>query len=70
MAAGSYLKKNTKKLRIDLKWREMRWKVIFGHPKWTPAAILWNFFLRKMKVAYYSEMARNAIESGFQSSKI
>ena len=30
------------KLRIDLKWREMRSKVIFGHPKWPPAAILWE----------------------------
>ena len=30
------------KLRIDLKWREMRLKVIFGHPKWPPAAILWK----------------------------
>ena len=28
------------KLRIDLKWREMRSKVIFGHPKWPPDAIL------------------------------
>ena len=29
-----------KKLRIDVKWIEMRSKVIFGHPKWPPAAIL------------------------------
>ena len=28
------------KLRIDLKWPEMRSKVNFGHPKWAPAAIL------------------------------
>ena len=28
------------KLRIDVKWIEMRSKVIFGHPKWPPAAIL------------------------------
>ena len=36
------LKKNCqkKKLRIDLKWREMHSKVIFGHPKWPLAAIL------------------------------
>ena len=33
-------KKSKKKLRIDLKWREMHSKVIFGHPKWSPAAIL------------------------------
>ena len=55
-----------KKLHIDLKWREMRSKVIFGHPKWPPAAILWN----KKKVAHWSEMARNAIKSDFQSSKM
>ena len=37
MAAGGHFEKNIqnkKKLRIDLKWREMRSKVIFGHPKW------------------------------------
>ena len=28
------------KLCIDLKWPEMRSRVIFGHPKWPPAAIL------------------------------
>ena len=28
------------KLRIDLKWREMPSKVIFGPPKWPPAAIV------------------------------
>ena len=28
------------KLLIDVKWREMRSKVIFGHSKWPPAAIL------------------------------
>ena len=31
-AGGHFEKKNQKKkLRIDLKWREMRSKVIFGH---------------------------------------
>ena len=54
------------KLRIDLKWWEMRSKVIFGHPKWPLAAILW----KKIKAAYWCEMARNAIESDFHSSKI
>ena len=39
MAAGGHLKKK-KKLRIDLKWREMRSKVIFAHPKWPLKAIL------------------------------
>ena len=55
-----------KKLRIDLKWREMHSKVIFGHPKCPPAAILW----KKIKVAYWSEMMINAIESDFRSSKM
>ena len=39
MAAGSQFVKKFK-LHIDLKWREMRSKVIFGHTKWPPAAIL------------------------------
>ena len=39
MAAGSHFE-NKNKLSIDLKWREMRLKMIFGHPKWPPAAIL------------------------------
>ena len=34
------LSKMSKKFRIDLKWPEMRSKVIFGHPKWPPVAIL------------------------------
>ena len=45
---------------IDLKWPEMRSKVIFGHPKWPP----------KKKILYRSEMARIAIESEFQTSKM
>ena len=43
MAAGGHFVKNFKKkikLRIDLKWREMRSEVIFGYPKWPPAGIL------------------------------
>ena len=55
MAAGSYFVKKNKKLCAYLKWREMRWKVIFGYPKWPPAAILWK---------------KNAIESDFRSSKM
>ena len=66
MAAGSHFVKKKSKLRIDLKWREMWSKVIFGHPKWPLAAILW----KKIKVAYWSEMVRNAIESDFRSSKM
>ena len=66
MAAGSHFVKKKSKLRIDLKWWEMRSKLIFGHPKWPLAAILW----KKIKVAYWSEMSRNAIESDFQSPKM
>ena len=43
MDAGGHFEQKIKKknkLRIDLKWRKMRSKVIFGHPKWPPAAIL------------------------------
>ena len=54
------------KLRFHLKWREMQTKMNFGHPKWPPAAILW----KKMKVAFWSEMARNANKSEFQTSKM
>ena len=38
MADGRHFVKNfkKKKLRIDLKWPEMRSKVNFGHPKWPP----------------------------------
>ena len=61
MAAGTPFCEKKSKLRIDLTWREMHSKVIFGHPKWPPAAILW----KKIKVAYWSEMARNAIKSDF-----
>ena len=68
MAAGRHFVKKSK-LRIDLKWREMRSKVIFGNPKWPPAAILWTKS-KKVKVAYWSQMARNAIESDFRSSKM
>ena len=34
MAAGSHFVKKKSKLRIALKWREVRSKFIFGHPKW------------------------------------
>ena len=37
MVAGNHFVKHLKqKVRIDLKWPEMRLKVIFRHPKWTP----------------------------------
>ena len=32
-AGGHFVKKNSKKFLIDLKWPEMRPKVIYGHPK-------------------------------------
>ena len=47
----------------------MRSKVNFGHPKWPTAAIL-SKISKIIKVAYRSEMARNAIESEFRTSKI
>ena len=37
-----------KKLRIDLKCREMRPKVTFGYPKWPPMAIFIINFLLKL----------------------
>ena len=41
MATGGHFEQFFfKKLRIDLKWREIRSKVMSGHPKWRPAAIL------------------------------
>ena len=42
---------------MDLKWPEMSSKVIFGHPKWPPK-----------KNGH--KMARIAIESEFQTSKM
>ena len=61
VAGGHFVTKIPKKikLRIDLKWREKRAKVIFGHPK-----------LKKIKVAYWFAMTRNAIKSDFWSSKM
>ena len=44
----------------------MRSKVIFGHPKWPPAAILSKI----QKVVYRFEMARNEIESDFRTYKM
>ena len=72
MAAGSHFVKNVQtklKLHIDLKWPEMRSKVKFGHPKWPTSAIL-SKNSKKIKVAYRSEMARNAIQSEFRTSKM
>ena len=72
MTDGShFVKKFPKKLklRIDLKWPEMRSKVNFGHPKWPTAAISSKISIF-FKVAYRSEMARNAVESEFRTSKM
>ena len=57
------------KFRIDKKWPEMRSKVNFGYPKWPTTASL-SKISNKNKVAYRSEMARNAIESEFRTSKM
>ena len=46
----------------------MRSKVIFGNPKWPPAAILWK--TNKKRVAYWYKIARNAIASDFRLSKM
>ena len=55
MADVSHYVKNFKKklkLRIDVKWIEMRSKAIFGHPKWP--------FCEKFKTnLYWSKMPRN-----------
>ena len=71
MAAGGHFVKNftQKKLCIDLKWPEMRSKVICGHSKCPPAAILSKKKI-KNKVPYGSEMDRNAIENEFRTSKM
>ena len=73
MAAGSHFVKNFQKklkLLIDLKWPEMRSKVNFGHPKWPTSAILSKISKQIIKVAYRSEMARNAIKSEIRTSKM
>ena len=57
------------KLHIDLKWPEMRSKVNLGHPIWPMSAIL-SKISKKIKVAYRSEMARNAIISEIRTSKM
>ena len=57
------------KLRIDLKWLEIQSKVNFEHPKWPTIAIM-SKNLNKLKFAYRSAMARNAIESEFRTSKM
>ena len=57
MAAGK-----EKKICIDMKWPELRSKVNFGHPKWSTSAIF-SKISKKKKVAYRSEMARNAIKN-------
>ena len=65
---------------INLKWPEMRSKMIFRHPKWPPknkfcidlkmARIAIESEFRKSKMADRSEMAINAIESEFRTSKM
>ena len=67
MSAGGHFVK--KKFHIYLKWPEMPWKVNFGHPKWSTAAIL-SKISKQIKVAYRSEMVRNVIKSEFWKSKM
>ena len=67
MADGSLFAKKYNKIRIDLKWPEMRSKVNFGHPKW-PTPLCQK--AKKIKVSYQSEMARNPFESEFRTSKV
>ena len=45
MAFGGHFVNKIKKIKlcIDLKWREMQLKVIFGNPKWPLSAILYFF---------------------------
>ena len=66
-----FCKKNPKKekFRIDLKWPEMRSKVNFWHPKWPTPAIL-SKISKKIKILYWSKMARNTIGSEFWTSKM
>ena len=69
MADGSHFVKNFQKkikLRIDVKWPEMRSKVKFGHPKWPTSAIL-SKIPKIIKVAYRCE---SWIKSYFQTSKM
>ena len=65
---------------MDLKWPEMSSKVYFGHAKW-PIDLTWPEMRskvildiqngrRKRKILYRSKMARIAIESEFQTSKM
>ena len=73
MGAGGHFMKlfqKIKKLRIYLKWREMRSNVIFSHQKWAPAAILWKNFKKLKSCVHLSEMARNAIKSDFRLYKM
>ena len=53
MASGGHFVYKSK-LRIDLKWWEMRSKVIFGHPKWPLAAILWILYINKSCVLIWN----------------
>ena len=68
-AAGHFVKKIKQKFRIDLKRPEILSKVTFGHPKWPTAAILSKKF-KTIKIAYRSELARNAIKGEFRTFKV
>ena len=73
MADGSHFVQNLKQIKVTYAYRSemarMRSKVNFGHPTWPTSAIL-SKISKKNKVAHRSEMARNAIESDFRTSKM
>ena len=66
-AAGNHFVK--KKFKKEAIYREMRSKVIFGHTKWLLATILWKKS-KKLKVAFWSEMAGNTIKKWLFEKKL
>ena len=59
-AAILWQKLKKKKLRIDLKWREMRSKVIISLPKWPPAAILWIATMNRSQIYSGEHWSQNS----------
>ena len=67
----SWINRSTSYLALPLithSGRTLLFLAQIGLPKWPPAAIL--KIIKKKKVVYWSEMARNVIESDFRSSKM
>ena len=44
-----------KKLHIDLKWREMRSKFVFGHPKWGGGGGGWHHNRQAVTIRGYTQ---------------